>query len=162
MTDWPAVKFVTMKSSNESENDSRAAARMPGKTSGKLTRQNCITAQQRAEAVVHTGNFPAPDRLRQLGDYTAVQWQQREPGKCDGKPGAEYQALVKMRPAEARKLRAGFDWLVADTFDTQGMWPGMVGLVPPGVKWQDSWQVDNVLLDPDKAIAHIWLPANPA
>ncbi len=35
----PWLKFVTMKSSNESENASSAAARMPGNTSGKVIRQ---------------------------------------------------------------------------------------------------------------------------
>ena len=36
----PWLKFVTMKSSKDSEKLSSAAARMPGKTSGKVTRQN--------------------------------------------------------------------------------------------------------------------------
>ena len=36
----PWLKFVTMKSSNDSEKLSSAAARMPGKTSGNVIRQN--------------------------------------------------------------------------------------------------------------------------
>ena len=35
----PWLKLVTMKSSNDSEKLSSAAARMPGSTSGKVTRQ---------------------------------------------------------------------------------------------------------------------------
>ncbi len=35
----PALRLVTMKSSNESEKLSSAAPRMPGKTNGKVTRQ---------------------------------------------------------------------------------------------------------------------------
>ena len=36
----PWLKFVTMKSSKDSEKLSSAAARMPGNTSGKVIRQN--------------------------------------------------------------------------------------------------------------------------
>ena len=36
----PALRLVMMKSSNDSEKLSSAAPRMPGKTSGKVTRQN--------------------------------------------------------------------------------------------------------------------------
>ena len=36
----PWLKFVTMKSSNDSEKLSSAAAMMPGNTSGKVIRQN--------------------------------------------------------------------------------------------------------------------------
>ena len=36
----PWLKFVTMKSSKDSEKLSSAAARMPGNTSGNVTRQN--------------------------------------------------------------------------------------------------------------------------
>ncbi len=36
----PALRLVMMKSSKDSEKLSSAAPRMPGKTSGKVTRQN--------------------------------------------------------------------------------------------------------------------------
>ena len=39
VTSLPALKFVMMKSSNDSENASSAAATMPGSTSGKVIRQ---------------------------------------------------------------------------------------------------------------------------
>ena len=40
VTSCPAFRLVMMKSSKDSEKLSRAADRMPGKTSGKVTRQN--------------------------------------------------------------------------------------------------------------------------
>ena len=36
----PALRLVTMKSSNDSENASSAAPRIPGNTNGKVTLQN--------------------------------------------------------------------------------------------------------------------------
>ena len=40
----PALRLVMMKSSKDSEKLSSAAARMPGNTSGKVTRQNVCDA----------------------------------------------------------------------------------------------------------------------
>ena len=40
VTVWPLLKLVMMKSSKDSEKASRAAAAMPGATSGKVTRRN--------------------------------------------------------------------------------------------------------------------------
>jgi hypothetical protein len=39
-TVWPELRLVMMKSSNDNANDSRAAATMPGRTRGTVTRQN--------------------------------------------------------------------------------------------------------------------------
>ena len=39
VTTLPELKLVTMKSSKDSENDSSAAATMPGTTSGSVTRR---------------------------------------------------------------------------------------------------------------------------
>ena len=120
----------------------------------------CVTAQERADAVVHTGAFPVAAKLEPFGQYEAIHWQVRTPGACGQTPaptGKQYQAFIKLKPADAKRLATQYDWLTADAFDYDGMWPGLAPLVPAGVKWNNSWQLDDVLLDPQKAVAYAFV-----
>ncbi|GAA0796390.1 hypothetical protein [Spirilliplanes yamanashiensis] len=121
---------------------------------------DCVAAQERAEAQVHTEAFPLPAKLQPFGRYESIHWQVRAPGACGQTPapaGKKYQAVIKLKPADAKRLATEYDWLVADAFDYEGMWPGLTPLVPPGVKWTNSWQLDDVLLDPQKAVAYAFV-----
>jgi hypothetical protein len=116
----------------------------------------CDATKGRAQSAVHTERWPRPKDLAELGSYTAIHWQEEAASACAA-PGAAaktYQAVVKLRAKDLQALVTKYDWIPADAFDTSTMWPALVEHVPPGVRWHTSWQLDGIMLDPDRAVAY--------
>jgi hypothetical protein len=103
----------------------------------------CQASLQAGEAKVRTERWDPPAELPDLGEYAEIHWQVRAAGEpCGRAPGPTdwlYQGVVQLRPVDAQKLAAQYEWSAVaaspDPNDLDGpaqMWDALKPFVPAG------------------------------
>lgn len=121
--------------------------------------RDCAAQVAAEEAEVRTDRHWTAKEVPGIGEYAEIHWQVDFPSfACSRAPGptdSRYQGIVRLAPADARALTAGYPW--APVTGTVEVWPGLSAYVPAEVRWRRSPAYDEgtragVEFDPDRAL----------
>ncbi|MET8912495.1 hypothetical protein [Micromonospora sp. NPDC004551] len=122
--------------------------------------RDCAAQVTAEEAKVRTDRRWTAQDVPGIGAYAEIHWQVDYPSfACSRAPGPtdlRYQGIVRLAPADARALAAGYPWAPV-TGGAEQVWPGLSAYVPPDVRWRRSPAYDagtraGVQFDPDRAL----------
>lgn len=122
--------------------------------------RDCAAQVAAEETKVRTDRHWTAQDVPGIGEYAEIHWQVDHPSfACSRAPGptdSRYQGIVRLAPADARALAAGYPWTPV-TGGAVEVWPGLSAYVPPEVRWRRSPAYDagtraSVQFDPDRAL----------
>ena len=122
--------------------------------------RDCAAQVAAEEAKVRTDRHWTAQNVPGIGDYAEIHWQVDHPSfACSRAPGptdSRYQGIVRLAPADARALAAGYPWTPVAGGAAE-VWPALSAYVPAEVRWRRSPAYDegtraSVQFDPDRAL----------
>src|SRR5690348_4936376 len=117
----------------------------------------CASRLAADEARVRTDHRWTDTDVPGIGNYQDIHWQARALGNpCSRAPGPtdwQYQALVRLTPADASALAKAGQWQPSAA---PPAWPALAALIPAGTTWlhrDHSGEQPELYLDPAEALA---------